>query len=202
MPDSTRRFRDLRTEQLKALKPRERILKTAIALFNEYGVHTIGVDRIIADSGVSKRSFYDYYPSKADLIAAYLDFWEEFRFANLEKHLKGIKGGPVAEILAVFDAVDDWIGQADFKGCTFTRGLSDFNTDDSKPLREKIDRHFEKFSDLIKSRLVGLTTPKKKKTLLLQLMSLIVGAMAVAHATGEKDIAQLNKKIAKDLLSE
>jgi AcrR family transcriptional regulator len=202
MSNSTVGFRDLRVEQLDMLKPRERILKTAIALFNEYGVHTIGVDRIIAESGVSKRSFYDYYPSKSDLIAAYLDFWEGFRFANLEKHLTGVKGGAVAEILAIFDAVDDWICQDDFRGCTFTRGLSDFNTEDSKSLREKVDQHFGKFSDFIKARLAELAPPKKAKILLLQLMSLIVGAMIVAHATGEKNVAQVNKKIAKDMLSE
>jgi len=201
MSNVTVGFRDLRAEKIETLKPRERILKTAIALFNAYGVNVIGVDRIIAESGVSKRSFYDYYPSKADLIAAYLDFWEEFRFTNMASHLAGVKGGPVAEILAIFDAVDDWINQEDFRGCTFTRGLSDFNTDDSKPLRIKVDQHFEKFSAFIKDRLVKLAPPKKAKILLLQLMSLVVGAMVVAHGTGEKGVAKLNKKIASDLLA-
>lgn len=50
-------FKDLRFEDIASLKPRDRILKTAIVLFNERGVHTVGIDRIIAESGVSKRTF-------------------------------------------------------------------------------------------------------------------------------------------------
>lgn len=200
--DNKATLRDLRFENLASLKPRERILKTAISLFNEFGVHTIGVDRIIAESGVSKRSFYDYFPSKSDLISAYLDFWEQYRFANLEKHLSGVKGGERAEILAVFDALDEWITASDFRGCVFTRGLNEFNDGDSASLRDKVLRHFEQFSDFIKIRLKELAPSGKAKVLLPQLMSLIVGSMVVAHATGNKKVAQINKELAKQLLSD
>jgi len=202
MANSNLAFRDLRFEALASLKPRERILKTAIFLFNEFGVHTVGIDRIIAESGVSKRSFYDYFPSKSDLISAYLDFWEMYRFTNLERHLSGVRGGARGEILAVFDALDEWISANDFRGCVFTRGLNEFNDSGSAPLRDKVLRHFEQFSEFIKIRLKQFVPSARAKVLLPQLMSLIVGSMVVANATGNKKVAQLNKALAKDLLGE
>ncbi|ACU60179.1 transcriptional regulator, TetR family [Chitinophaga pinensis DSM 2588] len=202
MLNTTSDFRDLRFEKIESLKPRERVLKTAIALFNKHGVHTIGIDRIIAESGVSKRSFYNYFPSKSDLIAAYLDFWDAFRFDNLEKHISIAKGGAKGEILAVFDSLEDWITQSDFNGCNFTRGLNEFSDEDTRPLREKVDAHFKKSTDFITARLADLVKPGKTKTLLPQLLSLILGAMVVAHITGDTKIAQLNKKIARTLLEE
>src|SRR5262249_53729423 len=52
--------------------PAERILERARRLFYEEGFRTTGVDRIIAESGASKKSFYRHYPSKTMLAAAYL----------------------------------------------------------------------------------------------------------------------------------
>lgn len=201
MSNATSSFRDLRFENLESLKPRERILKTAITLFNEYGVNTVGIDQIIAESNVSKRTFYNYFPSKNDLILAYLEFWDEFRFDNLAKHLASLKvHDPKTEILTVFDALKDWINQNDFHGCTFTRGLSDFTTQDTAPLLEKVNEHIKKSADFIGERLAKIVKPVKAKAILLELLGLIVGAMVVAHATGDKSIATLNKGIAKSLL--
>ena len=53
------------------VKPRERILETAANLFYANGYRAVGIDRIIAESGVAKMSFYRHFPSKDDLIAAY-----------------------------------------------------------------------------------------------------------------------------------
>ncbi|BAV06453.1 transcriptional regulator, TetR family [Filimonas lacunae] len=201
MSNSSSPFRDLRFEKLESLKPQERILKTGITLFNKYGVNTIGIDQVIAESNVSKRTFYNYYPSKNDLISAYLDFWEEYRFTNLEKYLSTLKGNdPKSEILILFDALKDWTSQSDFNGCMFTRGLNDFATDDSGLLVEKVNQHFKKSADFINERLAKIVKPGKAKAILSQLLSLIVGTMVVAHITGDNSIATLNKGIAKTLL--
>jgi len=52
---------------------RERILDTAFRLFYAHGVRGVGVDTIIAASGVAKATFYRHFPSKDDLAVAYLD---------------------------------------------------------------------------------------------------------------------------------
>ncbi|NJN36217.1 MAG: helix-turn-helix transcriptional regulator [Nitrospiraceae bacterium] len=51
---------------------REKILETAAALFYAHGFRAIGVDTIVEQSGVAKMSLYRHFPSKDDLIAAYL----------------------------------------------------------------------------------------------------------------------------------
>ncbi|WP_426386272.1 TetR/AcrR family transcriptional regulator [Pseudomonas brassicacearum] len=194
-------FKDLRFEDIASLKPRDRILKTAIILFNERGVHTVGIDRIIAESGVSKRTFYNYFPSKADLVAAYLDFWHWLRFTSLNKFVAQIDGNPEAELLAIFDFLEYWFSEQDFRGCIFARGLNDFNDDSSQTLRTKVGLHFDEWAHFIKARLSQLVEPDRVAILLPQFLSLITGTTVVAHASGNTNIAQLNKQIAIVLLS-
>ncbi len=194
-------FKDLRFEDTASLKPRDRILKTAIVLFNERGVHTVGIDRIIAESGVSKRTFYNYFPSKVDLIAAYLDFWHVLRFANLNRYAAGVGGDPKAELLAIFDFLEYWFSEQDFRGCAFARGLNDFNDDASKILRAKVSVHFDEWANFIMARLSLFVEPEKADIILPQFLSLITGTTVVAHASGNVKIAQLNKQIAEILLT-
>ena len=56
---------------------RDRILDTATRLFYARGLRAVGVDTIIAESGVAKATFYKHFPAKDDLIAAYLDQVDE-----------------------------------------------------------------------------------------------------------------------------
>jgi AcrR family transcriptional regulator len=193
-------FKDLRAETIESLKPRDRILKTASALFNEFGVNTIGIDRIIEESVVSKRTFYNHFPSKNELIAAYLESKDWLRFSDLDKHVSLAKGNPRDEILIIFDFLEHWFSEKDFNGCPFARGLSDFNNEGAKALRAKVDLHFEHWAEFIKKRLAELVKPDKVTALLLQLLSLITGSVIVTQSIGDLRVAQYNKKIAEGLL--
>ena len=62
---------------LSQLPARERILVTAHALFYRDGIRATGVDRLIAESGVAKLTFYRHFPSKDDLVRAFLDYRHE-----------------------------------------------------------------------------------------------------------------------------
>ena len=52
---------------------RDRVLETAFRLFYARGIRAVGVDLIIAESGVAKATFYKHFPSKDELVLAYLD---------------------------------------------------------------------------------------------------------------------------------
>ncbi|WP_055135047.1 TetR/AcrR family transcriptional regulator [Pseudomonas corrugata] len=203
MPDSLDNFgfRDLRLERSDSLKPRERILKTAVALFNERGVHTIGIDKIIAESGVSKRTFYNYFASKSDLIAAYLDFGHWHRFSGLREYILPCNGDAKAELVAIFDFLEHWFSEEDFRGCAFARGLNDFSDQESKNLREKVMLHFDAWATFIRNRLTTFLPADRVERVLPQFLALITGATVVAHASGNAGIAQLNKSIAIQLLA-
>ena len=69
-----RNIADLQTARLADLSPRDRVLRAALDLFYEHGVHSVGIDRIIAESGVAKMTFYRHFHSKARLIAEYLAY--------------------------------------------------------------------------------------------------------------------------------
>ena len=56
------------------LSPAGRILVTAHTLFYRDGIRATGIDRVIAESGVAKKTFYRYYPAKSDLIVAFLEY--------------------------------------------------------------------------------------------------------------------------------
>ena len=86
MEQTVNTFKDFRKSDPSSLSAKERILRSAIILFDKHGVHTTGIDRIIAESDVAKMTFYKHFPSKMNLIMAYLEFKHEARFSNLKKH--------------------------------------------------------------------------------------------------------------------
>ena len=51
---------------------KERILDTADRLFYLHGIRAVGVDTVAAEIGISKRTLYNHFPSKDELIKAYL----------------------------------------------------------------------------------------------------------------------------------
>lgn len=119
-----------RTESRGIPKPsaRERILDTAYDLFSHEGIRAVGVDTIIARSGVAKMTFYRHFPSKDDLVLAFLELREE-RW-TLE-WLQGESGReadePAARMLAIFDVFDRWFHSNDFEGCSFINVLLEMN---------------------------------------------------------------------------
>jgi AcrR family transcriptional regulator len=108
--------------------PRDRILRTASRLFHREGVRTVGVDRIVAESGVAKMSLYRHYHSKDDLILAVIRDEDDRWRSELESELQRRAGDPRGRLLALFDALDSWTAAKDFPGCIFQNtaiGLAD-----------------------------------------------------------------------------
>ncbi|WP_440029740.1 TetR/AcrR family transcriptional regulator [Chromobacterium amazonense] len=108
------------------LPPRERILATAHRLFYLEGIRASGIDRVIAESGVSKVTFYRHFPSKNELILAYLQqrhqLWMQWFQDALNRHAEA---GPAA----LADALAEWFASADFRGCAFINGLGEILAD-------------------------------------------------------------------------
>ncbi|MHB1092216.1 TetR/AcrR family transcriptional regulator [Thiobacillus sp.] len=100
---------------------RERILHAAHELFYRDGVRATGVDRVIAESGVAKVTFYRHFPSKSDLIRAYLAYrhvrWMAWFTDALTRH----GGGPDA----IVPAVEEWFRDARYRGCAFINSVGE-----------------------------------------------------------------------------
>jgi AcrR family transcriptional regulator len=191
---------DLRKAEPSTLSAREKILRTAIILFNEHGVHTTGIDKIIADSAVAKMTFYKHFPSKSDLINAYLDYRDKVQFERLERHSTGKTEDPRLQILGIFDALDEWFSEADYRGCAFTRGLADFGDSPDSEAFKSVQRHFSRWQEFVAKPLKTFMPMKKMQVVLPQLMSLIIGSIVLENASAHSGIAKVNKKLAAKIL--
>lgn len=135
---------DLGERPLSALPPRERIRKTASDLFCQRSIHTVGIDRIIAESGVAKMTFYKHFPPKACLIADFLQsqtgVWMQMLISATQR--PGLS--PVEQVLAIFDALDASFQQRPFRGCPFVKGMAEFGPDaDAPEIQAMIDTYFD-----------------------------------------------------------
>jgi AcrR family transcriptional regulator len=111
--------------------PRDRILETAGPLFYAQGYRAVGIDKIIAQSGVAKMTFYKYFPSKDELIATYLreanaGFW---------RWLNGLTAGidsPKQRLEIAFDGIAKLASSANCMGCAFAHAAAEFPDQDNK----------------------------------------------------------------------
>jgi AcrR family transcriptional regulator len=108
--------------QSVVISPCDRLLKTAGRLFNEHGFRAVGIDRIIAEADVAKQSFYNHFPTKDDLIVAWLEqasayaaSWEATAIA-----------GRLDPLIALVEAVVERSAESTCFGCTFQVSASEF----------------------------------------------------------------------------
>ena len=105
------------------LPARERILSTAHDLFYRDGIRATGVDRLIAESGVAKLTFYRHFPGKDALVRAFLDHrharWMAWFIDALGRHGAAGAATGSAHLMLLADVLDEWCAQPDFRGCAF-----------------------------------------------------------------------------------
>jgi AcrR family transcriptional regulator len=193
-------FADLETQPLAALAPRERILKTASDLFYRFSVHSVGIDRIIAESGVAKMTFYKHFPSKADLVATYLRHKSAAWFQMLETATARPGLSPLERILAIFDALDGPFRSPSFRGCPFVKGLAEFGPEAGSPdVQATITAYFEGLHAFVASLVEPLALSKPERTVV-QILSLIQGSIVMAQSTRDPHLAEANRDAARLLI--
>jgi AcrR family transcriptional regulator len=99
--------------------PRDRILTAASRLFGEMGVRATGVDTLIESAGVAKGTFYRHFPSKDDLIVAWLEQEQTRWFDRIRADVEARTSKPEEVVPALFGAVIDWLQAGDFRGCPY-----------------------------------------------------------------------------------
>ena len=112
----------------RMLSARERILDTAYDLFSHHGIRAVGVDRIIATSGVAKMSLYRHFHSKEALVLAFLQEREKrWTMEWLHAEVSSRADDGAGRMLAIFDVFDEWFREPDFEGCSFINVLLEFS---------------------------------------------------------------------------
>lgn len=124
------------------IKPaRERLLETASRLFYQEGLRATGIDRIIAESGVAKMSFYRHFPSKDHLILAFLErrheYWMGWFQSAVERRLQ--ESGVGLEVIA--KVLEEWFADPKYRGCAFINAVAEGGVSVNPAIRELSVRH-------------------------------------------------------------
>ncbi len=117
-----RRLRSIKHQEDQ--EPAMRLVLTAARLFNEHGIHATGIDRIIAEAGVARMTFYKHFGSKEGLVRAVMERESKAWFEWLDAEL-GRPQEPRQRISAFFALLGKWFSRSDFKGCCFINAVGE-----------------------------------------------------------------------------
>jgi AcrR family transcriptional regulator len=126
---------DLQPGSAAVVSPRDRILRAASQLFSRYGIGPTGVDTLIASAGVAKATFYRHFPSKTDLVVAWLQHSRTRWFERVRLRAEERAGSAADLIPAYFDAVVEWLEGEDFQGCPYLKSAVEIRDDASPGIR-------------------------------------------------------------------
>ncbi|WP_404386072.1 TetR/AcrR family transcriptional regulator [Knoellia locipacati] len=104
---------------------RQRVLDAAFGLFYARGIRAVGVDLIIAESGVAKATFYKYFPAKDDLVVAYLDVVDEVWSRQLHEAAEAAGPAPADQMVGLFDALAHACRREGYRGCGFINAAAE-----------------------------------------------------------------------------
>jgi AcrR family transcriptional regulator len=146
---------------LPVRRARERILDTAYELFTRRGIRAVGVDEVIARSGVAKATLYKYFRSKNDLALAFLDRREQiWTIDYIEAGSAQRAEDPEGQLLAIFDMLHSWFSQHDsFHDCSFMSVLLEMGSD--HPVGQACVQHLANIRTIVAGRAAaaGLAEP-------------------------------------------
>jgi AcrR family transcriptional regulator len=189
------------TKTAKRPSARERLLAASDELFYRDGVHSTGIDAVIEKAGVAKGSLYYIFGGKDELVAAYL----RGRLERWRERVEAAQAGtddPDAKILAVFDAIADYVSLPEYRGCPFHNAAAEAPAGEAQQLAIKEYRAWLRRSFL---QLAADTGVSDSEALADALIVLYDGALATAGtaeparaaAMTAKRIARLTLAVAK-----
>lgn len=105
---------------------RQHILEVADALFYHVGIRAVGVDMIVAQSGIAKTTLYDHFASKDVLIEAYLEGRDHAFWQLIEMTLTKHPDSPRGQLLDLFESIATFIAAPECFGCPFLNAVAEF----------------------------------------------------------------------------
>lgn len=125
---------------------RQRLLATATRIFYAEGIHSVGVDRIIAEAKVTRATFYRHFPGKEDLVLAYLEAVDQAIRSQAETVVTAVPAPEALRTIAASIARD--IQSAGFRGCAFLNAVAEY-PDPEHPVHQAVLAHRQWFLDTV-----------------------------------------------------
>ncbi len=190
---------DTETQERQPLTPRERILETAYELFARRGIQAVGVDEVIRRAGIAKATLYSHFPSKDDLVVAFLEL-REHRWTPgwVEAEARRNGSNPEQRLLAIFDLFDEWFHRDDFEACSFINVLLELGA--AHPAGKASVQHLENIRTVIAglAEEAGLRDPAS----FARAWHILMKGSIVSAAEGDADSAKRAKAMARRLIED
>jgi AcrR family transcriptional regulator len=165
---------------------RERIVEAATELFYAQGLRAVSAEKIIAQVGITKVTFYRHFRTKDDLIVAYLE-----RRAQWERDAIAAARRSADDVPDVFRIVSEAIGaescRPGFRGCPFINAAAEY-ADAQHPVRQAVDAHRRWFRQTIQDLLDEIEVPDSAR-IADQLVMLRDGAMVSGYLSDPQVVA-------------
>lgn len=178
---------------------RQRLLDTADRLFYAEGLRAVGIDRIIAESGVAKMTLYSHFRSKDDLILAVLRHREEQFLAWFAREMERHTEAGQDRLGALFAVLKEWFESPGFRGCAFINASVEL-ADAGHPGSVFARQHKERFHDFL-AKLIEESLGESAARLAPAVALLIEGAIVTAVIRGSSDPAEVAREAAKRLVT-
>jgi len=178
---------------------RERILTTAYELFSRRGIRDVGIDEVISRSGVAKATLYRHFPSKDDLVLAFLDRREQlWTLGFVETQARARGTSPRERLLAIFDVFDGWFRRPEeFDACSFINVLLEMGP--AHRLGQASIRYLSNIRTIVRT-LADEAGLRDTETFAHSWHILMKGSI-VAACEGDTDAALRAKEMAGDLIA-
>ncbi len=181
---------------------RQQLINTAFRLFYQNGIHAVGINQILKESGIAKKTLYHHFTSKGQLLLAVLEHRDQIFLDWFSGYIKRAKPGlPALE--AIFDALDDWFNNRaeelmDFRGCFFINTCAEFG-DISHQAHQRCAQHKKRIEELVREQVDRLPMTSGHQELTETICQLKEGAIVQAHIQGDLGAAKRSRRLLKAL---
>lgn len=177
---------------------RDELVRKALTVFYANGFHATGMDKLVAETGISKTSMYKHFRTKEDIILATLQLRDTNFRDWLYQRVADLAVTPKGQLLAIFDALEEWFLRPEFRGCMFIKASAEFQELDhpihvqSAEHKRLLTEHFTKVASAAELR--------NHQDFTRQLMILKEGAIIMAVMGHSKNPAKDAKAAAQALI--
>jgi AcrR family transcriptional regulator len=180
---------------------RDRLIETAIDLCYHHGFNAVGLDRIIAEVGITKTTFYKHFESKDELLVEAIkkrDVWESQAWKNEVRQRAG--DDLRSQLLALFDVLDVWFNNPAFNGCLFINAAAEFpNPHD--PVHQAAAEYKKKMRNDIRDMAAGIGANNPESFADLY-VTIFEGTLILRQVHGRNDAAKVSKELARRLMND
>lgn len=177
---------------------RDEIIARAYDVFYKQGFHATGVDTVLADSGISKRTLYKYFRTKEELIAAIVTHYQKVLFSTFPAEMAKRSSNPKQQILSMFDIEREAFEANNYNGCLAINAALEFQGKDGT-IESGCSSIYVKLEEFI-AELCTQAKYKNAKVLANQIIIILAGAIVLSQMHRDPNAMRNAKKMVSGLL--